>query len=274
MKITKKTLLPLAFLSVVLTSCVSKKEIIYFQENSTNDKTQEIEYLQNYFEKAPTFQPNDKLSIIVTSSKYLDDKQEKDFTEKYNLEYSLNKNPNSTKLHYVVSKDGIINIPNIEPYKISGKNKFEAAEEIKKLVLNQILAENKFSKDYINDILVNIEYLNFRINILGEVNKPGNYTISDDRLSIIDAIGLANDLTIEGKRNNVKLIRENNGKISIKKIDLTDASLFESEHFYLKQNDIVYVEPNKTKIQSSKFNYSLFLSVAGIIISVISVLSK
>ena len=118
--------------------------------------------------------------------------------------------------------------------------------------------------------------MNFRITVLGEVMKPGSFTIPDERISIIDAIGLAGDLTIYGERENITLIREQNGTRTFVNVDLTNRELFKSPYFFLTQNDVIYVEPNKTKVNSSAVgpNTGIIVSAISIIISVVAILIK
>src|SRR5690606_918055 len=127
---------------------------------------------------------------------------------------------------------------------------------------------------YIVNPGVNIHFTNFKISVIGEVASPGTFTLPNERVTLLEAIALAGDLTIQGKRSNIMVIREADGVKKTYSVDLTSKEILDSPVYYLSQNDVVYVEPNKAKMQSSVFNYSLIISVAGIIISVISVLSK
>ena len=166
---------------------------------------------------------------------------------------------------YTVDENGYINYPLIGNVKVGGLTRTEAENELKA----------KISK-YIVNPGVNINFTNFRISVLGEVAKPGNFTIPSERVSILDALGMAGDLTINGVRNNIMVIREQNGQKQTYNVDLTSKEILNSPVYYLAQNDVIYVEPNNAKISSSKFtpNYSLWISVAGVIISVIAVISK
>jgi polysaccharide export outer membrane protein len=117
---------------------------------------------------------------------------------------------------------------------------------------------------------------NFKVTVLGEVKTPGTFEIPNERISIIDAIGLAGDLTIHGKRKTVTLIREQNGKRMFVNIDLTNKELFSSPYFYLSQNDVIYIEPNKTKVNSSAIgaNTGVIVSSISILISLVAILIK
>ena len=129
---------------------------------------------------------------------------------------------------------------------------------------------------YITKPIVNIRLTNFKITVLGEVKTPGTYPVANERISIIEAIGLAGDLTIQGKRTTVMLVREVQGERKFVTIDLTNKQLFNSPYYYLAQNDVIYVEPNKTKINSSAVgsNAGLILSSISTLISLIAILTR
>ena len=122
--------------------------------------------------------------------------------------------------------------------------------------------------EYVKNPIVNIRLANFTITVLGEVNKPGTYTIQDERVSLTEALGLAGDLTIYGKRDNVFLIRERDGKKQYTKFDLTSIRVLQSPNYYLAQNDVIYVEPNKARIRQSSYNQN-----NGVIISAVATLA-
>ena len=128
----------------------------------------------------------------------------------------------------------------------------------------------------INKPIVNIRLTNFKVTVLGEVTKPGTYPVANERISIIEAIGLAGDLTIQGKRTTVTLVREVQGERKFVTIDLTNKKLFNSPYYYLAQNDVIYVEPNKTKVNSSAVgsNAGLILSSISTLISLIAILTR
>jgi len=117
---------------------------------------------------------------------------------------------------------------------------------------------------------------NFRITVLGEVRSPGTFTIENDRLTILEALGMAGDMTLYGERENVLIIREQDGKKVEFRLDLTKRESMNSPAYYLTQNDVVYVEPNNARVQSSKYsqNTTIFISVASVLITVISVLTR
>ncbi len=238
-----------------LFSCGSRKEIVYFQ--TTEDLN------TNFSQFVPRIQANDQLAIIISGA-------DPSAVAPFNNVSSMTINAtqaNVSPYHptYVVSENGDITLPIIGDVKIAGLTRNEAANAIKE----------KLSKYIVNpSVLVN--FVNFRITVLGEVAKPGSFILPNERITLLDALGLAGDLTIKGKRENVIVIRETNGKKEKFVLDLTSDSTLNSPAYYLAQNDVVYVEPNSAQVTASKFtpNYSLWISMAGVIISVIAVLTR
>ena len=237
-----------------ISSCASRKELIYFQGDQQSTT--------KYEEFIPKIQSSDMLAISVSAA---DIKATEPFNQQsvYQVNSGMQNNPYAK--NYTVDENGYINYPLIGNVKVGGLTRTEAENELK----------SKISK-YIVNPGVNINFTNFRISVLGEVAKPGNFTIPNERVSILDALGMAGDLTINGVRNNIMVIREQNGQKQTYNVDLTSKEILNSPVYYLAQNDVIYVEPNNAKISSSEFtpNYSLWISVAGVIISVIAVISK
>ncbi|GHT07394.1 sugar transporter [Bacteroidia bacterium] len=230
-------------IALLLSGCGSKKDIVYFQgleeldEEIYSDKT-------NYTTR---ILPNDNLFITVSALN-------PQVAEPYNVINMSRGNITTTSMEwqgYLVDENGDINFPILGKVHIGGLSKAEAIE----------LLQKRISED-IEDPIVNIRYLNYKISVLGEVNRPGSFPISDEKVSILRAIALAGDLTIYGERRNVWVCRVENGKKQYYKIDLTSPEVFYSPCFYLQQNDIVYVIPNKTKAGSSTYNQNLPLLVS------------
>lgn len=188
-------------------------------------------------------QPQDILSIVVYS-------KTPELAEPFNLAtvHSITmgetnlmaKQPNTSG--YTVDKNGEIDFPTLGKLSIAGLTREDVSEFIK----NKLIAE-----DYINDPIVMVQFLNFRIFVAGEVANPGMYEVTNDRITILEALAMAGDLTIHGKRNNVKIIREKNGERKIYTVDLLTAELFNSPAYYLQQNDYIYVEPNNQRIKDA-----------------------
>ena len=131
-------------------------------------------------------------------------------------------------------------------------------------------------KDHVSDAVINFRILNFKVTVLGEVQKPGTYSVASERITLLEAIGMSGDLTIYGNRTNVLLIREKNGTKTMERIDLTKSDFLNSSAYYLSQNDVVYVEPNKTRINSSAIgpNLTVGISALSLIVTIIALTVK
>lgn len=236
---------------VVLSSCASRQELAYFQDEAIENG---IENLNADFEIR--FKSDDLLTIDVSAL-------EPDAARPFNLpavSYNasvINAQGNLKMQTYLVDANGFIEFPVLGSLKMGGLSRSEANAFMK-----EKLAE------YIKDPIVNIRLANFTITILGEVNKPGTFTIQDEKVSLSEALGLAGDLTIYGKRNNVFLIREVDGQKRYAKFDLTSINVVNSPNYYLTQNDVIYVEPNKAKMRQSTYNQN-----NGVIIAAVSTLA-
>jgi polysaccharide biosynthesis/export protein len=149
--------------------------------------------------------------------------------------------------------------------KASGLSRWQLQEQI-----TQALAEKKM----LTDGLVTVEFMNFKVSILGEVTNPGTYTINSDKVTVLEAIAMAKDLTIFGERDHVYVIREENGQRKSYQLDLRSADIFKSPAYYLKQNDVVYVQPNSVRAGQSTINQnamksvSLWISIASLLTSI------
>jgi len=245
----------IVFMSV-FSSCASRKDLVYFQPDSTQLNT-------SYELNAPKLQPGDILAISVTAD---DPRATSPFNQvsPYNSNGNL-QNTNPFIPTYAIDVNGNIDFPRIGSIHLAGMTRTAAMKLIK----------DKLSSYIVNPGL-SMEIRNFRITVLGEVRSPGNFLINNDRITLLEAIGLAGDLTINGVRQNVMVIREQNGKKEEYRVDLTKKEALNSPAYYLTQNDVIYVEPNGARIQSSKYtqNTSIFVSVASVVITVISVLTR
>ncbi len=230
-------LLLLAGLSFLAASCGSYKNIPYFQDKVINNP----ESIDRH--AGIVIQPKDMLSIVVSS-------RTPELTPMFNLpivSYSAGSEMVSSAssqriMCYSVDNDGFIDFPVLGKVSVAGKTRWECAEAIKKELID---------RKFLDDAVVTVEFTNFKVSVLGEVASPGTYTIEGDKVTILQALSLARDLTIFGKRENVSVIREQNGKRVIYEVDLTSTDLFKSPAYYLQQNDIVYVEPSKIKQRQS-----------------------
>lgn len=239
----------------VFYSCVSKKEIVYFQSGVLDKKK-----VNNSYEI--TFKPDDLLQITVSAE---DLKAVKPFNLPV-VAYSIDSDNavgNPIQQSYLVDYHGYIDFPLLGKIKVGGLTRKEVIS----------LLKTKLSPDYVKNPSINIRIMNFKISVLGDVKKPGSYTISNERITILDAIALSGDLNISGVRNNVKVIREENNRKSTYFFNLLSNKSLDSPVYYLQQNDVVYVEPNKAQSQSAAFNEnsSLYISIIGILISILTI---
>jgi len=234
-----------------LTSCVQTKQIVYFQ----GDTAKYID-LKYKIPQQKVIQANDILAVIVSS---LNEESNSLFNlaNSNGLIYS-NYSTSMTRnqpLGYYVDSLGFISMPIIGRVKVKGLTTSVASDTIVRR-LGLLLKEPT----------VAVRILNHKISILGEVNRPGIYNLIEERITIPEALGLAGDLTIFGKRDNLLLIREQvKGKRELIRIDLTKRDILESEYYYLEQNDVLYIEPLKTKATSTDQNYQLVPIFTGIV---------
>ncbi|WP_236590159.1 MULTISPECIES: polysaccharide biosynthesis/export family protein [Sphingobacterium] len=217
-----------------------------------------------YEQYVPKIQPSDILTVVVTAA---DPKATIPFNP-----VSMMANGNLTQQTdlalrptYTVDNSGDIILPMLGKVHVAGLTRVQAIDKIRKEL-----------GDYIKDPGVNINFNNFRISVLGEVNRPGSFILPTERVTILEALGLAGDLTIRGVRENIMLVREVDGQKTIHRIDLTQQNTLNSPYYYLVQNDVVYVEPNKAQINNSKLgaNTNIIISIASLLITVISVLTR
>jgi len=245
-----KTLSYLCILYTI-TSCVNTKEAVYFSHIKDSEFDSKLQSLE------PVLQPNDLLSISVSSPN-------PEATEVFNAPNITNTKTaaasgNMTDASgYLIDRNGYIQFPYLGSIKAAG---------LTKPALKDTLTNRLVERELLKDPIVNIRYLNYKVSVLGEVGNPSVITIPNEKVSLLEAVGLAGDLTIYAKRDNVMLIREEDGKKKVVRLDLTSDDLFTSPYYYLKSNDIIYVEPNKARIAS----VSRFTQWMPVIFSALSV---
>jgi polysaccharide export outer membrane protein len=251
----KKTI-PFFFL-VLLFSCASKKDMIYYQDIDTLT-TQE---------KSPSYeikiQPDDLLMIIVSA-------EDPEIATPFNLTTSfvaIASRPDllgqqSNQL-YLVDVNGLIDFPILGKLKISGLTRSEVLK----------MLQEKISV-YIKDPIINIRIMNFKFSVQGEVTVPGTYSVTSERITLIEALSMAKDLTVYGKRKNILIIREVGGVKTFNRVDITNADFLNSPFYYLAQNDVIYVEPNKNKINGAAIgpNTGVIISVSSLLITLITLI--
>jgi len=237
--LTHRSALFVSFVCLVIfsgiTSCVSPKTIVYFQGDTSRYSTQEI--TQKYI---PTIQPNDILSIVVGSL----NAEANEVFNTPNLFTTASTNYSSNgggakvqPLGYLVDSDGSIEVPLVGKVKIGGLRTTDAADTIRIRLMR-----------YLKEPSVIVRNLNFKVSVLGEVKLPAVYVIPDEKITLPEILSLAGDLTIYGSRSNVMIIREENGKREYARIDLTSRDIFNSPYYYMHKNDVIYIEPVKSKM--------------------------
>ncbi len=248
------------FVAVVMFSSCSTPKIAYFEDVQSGEAMQVANDLEI------RIKPEDKIRILVNSKDPL-------LINLFNLPI-ISPDVSSTSTSgtgrgvsgYTVDKDGNIDFPVLGQVKVAGLTRSEVASKIKSELIN---------KSLVKDPVVTVEYMNLVVSVLGEVANPGCFEIKKDHLSLLEAIGMAGDLTVYGERENVLVQREENGKKVIYRVNLNSGKdLYSSPVYYLQQNDIVYVEPNQTKARQSTVNgnnirsTAFWISIASLLTSI------
>lgn len=249
----------------VLSSCGTSKDVVYFQDLKPGESEITIPEVQ-----AITVRPEDKISIIVNS-------RDPQLTDLFNLPIvsrqlgqslrtSSSNASNSGISGYTVDAKGYIDFPVLGKIQVAGMKREEIAEHIK----NELITKN-----LVKDPVVTVEFMNLCVSVMGEVNNPGRFAIDRDRLTILDALSMAGDLTIYGNRQKVLVLRQENGQQRVYGVNLTSGEhVYTSPAYYLQQNDVVYVEPNSVRSRQSTVNgnnvrsTSFWISLASLLTSI------
>lgn len=253
----KKIVISISIMLLLFTSCSVKEKVVY-----VNGLNQEMTAaINNEFKHDYPLRisQGDVLLISVTA---LDVEAVAAFNLpliSYNNPGTLAVNTSPNLQYYLVEKDGSITFPIVGRIKVENLTTEEATRVV----------EAEVSK-YVNNPGVFLRFLNYQVTVLGEVNGPGRFNLNSQRVSILDAIGLAGDLTIFGLRENVLVVREQNGKLEFGRIDLTSPEMFTSPYYYLQQNDVIYVEPNSNRVVASQ-NINLYMSILSTITTISAV---
>jgi len=243
---------------ISMTGCSSQRKIAYFNGiNSASSDSIGKKFFKAHEAKIVS---GDMLSITVSGLDPL-------AVAPYNLPLVSFAAPGSSQIYnsytlqsYLVDVNGDVNFPVLGSVRLGGMTKSQAINYI----------QDKLSKDLKNPI-VTIQFLNYKITVLGEVLRPGLYSINNERVSILEALGLAGDMTVYGKRENVLLFRESDGKPEFVRLNLNTDEIFKSPYFYLQQNDVLYVEPNVVKSIQAQ-NLPLYLSTLSTLATVTTVI--
>ena len=225
---------------LLLGSCKVPMDVAYFQGIDSFSKEQMEMMSQTY---AAVICEDDLLTITVTSSNPATVVSFNPPAYAFAQQGETNVNTTPQLQTYLVDKEGKINFPVLGRIQAAGLSK----QELSTFMQNAI-------RKLAQDAMVNIQIVNYKISVLGDVARPGSINVRNDRITILDAIAQSGDLTINGNRKNILIYRDNNGTPEFGRIDLTDPALFANPYFYLKQNDVVYVEPNDAKKRNA--NYS------------------
>ena len=254
----------------LLGACSVPKDVVYFQGVDKLTPEQLEQMNQSYISKICE---DDLLSITVTAWDPTVVTPFNPPTYSYAVQGEIQTNTSTSQLRtYLVDKEGYINFPVLGKVKIAGKTKQAANEMLQDMI-----------HPYVKDALVNVQIVNYKVTMMGDVARPGAINVKNDRISILDAIGQAGDLTINANRKNILVIRDNNGQKEFGRIDITDPAVFTSPYYYLRQNDVVYVEPNKAKKRNARYSqaqqysitvFSSILSAVSVITTVILAITK
>lgn len=257
--------------AAIMSGCATPKNIAYFQDAEDAKTINAVIYENN----AITVQPHDKLSIIVNS-------KDPELAQLFNLNVITNRTGQATSFNgngaelreyalgvnqgistYTVSSEGTIDFPVLGMLKVKGMTR----EELSGYIKGELVG-----RDLVKDPIVIVEFLNIGINVLGEVTNPGRYDINSDVITLVDALSLAGDMTIQGQRENVTVVRRNDNGYQTYVVDLTNTDkMIQSPGFYLKQGDVVYVEPNNirkrqtTNNGNNLMNVTFWISVASLL---------
>lgn len=239
-----------------ISGCTSSKDILYFQDiDSFDAKKIEAAY-------EPVIMKDDKLQIIISGP-------DKSVISPYNFTLSdeiRSTNTTMSVVPYLVDSDGFIDMPGLGRIKVEGMRRIDLVNHITELLTTRGL---------VKDPVVSVSFLNFRITVLGEVRNPGTYTVPSERITVLQALGMAGDLLITADRNDIVIIRDVDGVQTHYSFDITKSDILSSPYFYLHQNDVIYVPQSATRIAQGTTAtglWSIILSSTTTLITVITFL--
>ncbi|PVH25593.1 polysaccharide biosynthesis/export family protein [Sphingobacterium corticibacter] len=244
--------------TILLGSC-SVKNVVYFKD-LPSDTLKVIKSAADFSE--PIIQSDDLLSITVQT---LDPTTSNIANQTEAIQAvgasSASNVGNQVISGFLVDKDGYVHMTLLGKVKVAGLTTYKARELI-----------TQKAQEFYRDPTVQVRFANYKITILGEVTRPATYTVPNEKVTILDALGLAGDLTIYGKRENVLLIREENGQKAMVRLNLADSDIFQSPYYYLRQNDVIYVEPGKAKAATNNAARTQTYAIIGSALSLLIVL--
>ena len=257
--------LSLTVVAILSASCSSVKDVAYLQ-NRVIDNSEKVDRYAGVI-----IQPMDILSIVVSS-------RNPELAAMFNLpvvtfqegsEVGLTGGYGQKLMGYMVDEQGMIDFPVLGKIKAAGMTRWELSENIKRRLVKD---------GYLSEAVVTVEFMNFKVSVIGEVASPGTFSIEGDKVNVLQALAMAKDLTIYGRRDNVLVIREQDGRRVIYQINLLDVDMFKSPAYYLQQNDVVYVEPNSKKARQSTIDdknlrlTSIAVSSASVLLSLVTLI--
>ncbi len=252
-----KKIFLLFVLSSIIISCASRKNVVYFQDSS------DLNLVNIDKEFQPVIEVNDILYITLSSvnqevlEPFLRVKQIQSSNNVYNANPGLG--------GYLVNVDGNISFPVLGDIKVEGYSRQYIEDYLKTELIK-----------YVKDIVVDVRIMNFKVTVIGEVKKPGVYKIDDERVTLTEAIALAGDLTEDANRHAITIIREENDVQKVANIDLTTSDIYSSPFYYLKQNDLVYIQPSKKGVVKTGFvsDISILLSIVSVMLSTVILITN
>ena len=234
------------------TSCISTKKTTYFNDITDSVTKAPLTIRNTPLFEDPKIQPNDILVVTLQTIEQVPT----------NTPISTSSTGVFNPLNgFLVNKDGEVELSLIGKIKVGGLTTSEARDAVREK-----------AKDFYKNPVVNLRIANFDITVLGEVARPSVYTFPSEKVSILEALGTAGDLTIFGKRNTVLLLRKQSDSMLVARYDLNSSSILQSPYYYLNQRDVIYVEPNKAKITASDTRFTRNLSIISSFISIASLL--
>ena len=249
---------------LLLSSCAAPKNVTYFKDVPDTLRQKMVEMSAYY---TPVIQPDDILQVSIQTldpaATALLSQQNTNTWPSIGANTGAAGNPTAVNVSgYLVDKEGYVILPLIGKVMASGKTTDAIRDEIRAK-----------AAEYYKDPVVTVRFANFKITVLGEVARPSTYVMPSEKVTLLDAIGIAGDLTIYGKRENVMLIRDNNGKKEFVRFNLNNSNIFTSPYFYLHQGDVVYVEPNKAKVATTDMAQVRRLSILATALSLMIVIA-
>ncbi len=251
-------ILSLLLIIFLFTNCATRDEVVYFQ------KAEDIQGMKNIMDYEPVIERNDVLRINVSSR---NEEVVKPFQMNLGNQQSGGGGgmQNQSLMGYLVDPKGNIQFPVLGQVSVAGKTRTELEQELQSRI-----------REMVTDAVVSVRIINFRITVLGEVGSPGRVSVEDGRITLPELIAQVGDITYQGQRENILVIREIGGVKSTGRVDITSSEVFNNPFYYLKQNDIVYVEPTYKQMKSAGFisSYAGIFSLIGSITGLIFLFSR